>query len=89
MLAGKIDSFVGERLANVPQSRPILLCSSSMEPLPMPSCSRPAEIWSSVVAIFASTAGWRNWLHSTMCPTWMRSVRLSSAVARVHASIEG
>ncbi len=29
-----------------------------MEPLPIPSCSRPAEIWSRVVAIFASTTGW-------------------------------
>ena len=55
----------------------------------MPSSSRPSEIWSSVVAILASTAGCRNWLHSTMCPTRSRSVRVSSAVASVHASSDG
>ncbi len=54
----------------------------------MPSSSRPPEIWSRVVAILASTAGCRNWLHSTRCPTRSRSVRLNSAVASVQASSE-
>ena len=41
---GSVVLGTAERCANVPHSRPSRSCSSSMEPLPMPSCSRPAEI---------------------------------------------
>ena len=48
---------------------------------------QPPEIWSRVVVILASRTGWRNWLHSTMCPTG--GVRCPASSAVVTSGLRG
>lgn len=47
----------------------------------MPSTARPPEMWSSVVAIFATSAGLRNVLAPTISPTVARSVASAQAAS--------
>ena len=43
----------------VKNGMPSIMCSTSAQPAPSPNSSRPPDRWSTVVAILASTAGWR------------------------------
>ena len=64
-------------------------CSGTNQPAPKPSSSRPFETWSSVTAICAIRAGWRNVFELTSTPTRMRSVRAASAASSVQPSKYG
>jgi hypothetical protein len=46
----------------------------SCSPLPRPMIARPFETWSSVSAVWASTAGWWVRMSVTTTPTLIRSV---------------
>lgn len=59
------------------------------DPAPMPRSSRPPETTSTVVAIFASSAGGRNLLLVTMTPSRSRVVSAASADSSVHPSWAG
>ena len=63
-----------------PKSIPKSRCSSSNHAPPMPRMARPPEMWSSVVAIFATSAGLRNGLAPTMRPTRACFVACAQAV---------
>ena len=58
-----------ERSPGVPRSIPYALCSAAFQAAPMPRIARPFEMWSSVVAMFASTAGFRCVMPETRHPT--------------------
>ena len=64
-----------------PNSRPRPSCSVSNQAPPMPSTARPLLMWSSVVTIFATTAGLRNVLAPTISPTVARSVASAQAAS--------
>ena len=51
--------------------------------------ARPSLMWSSVVAIFATSDGSRNVLAPTMSPIRTRSVAIAHAVIVSHASSIG
>ena len=48
--------------------------------------SRPPEMMSTWAAIFATTAGWRYVLPSTMVPTRIRGTSAASALSVLHDS---
>jgi hypothetical protein len=52
-----------------PYSSPYAMCSVSNHAAPIPRTARPPEMWSSVVAIFATSAGLRKVFAPTMRPT--------------------
>jgi hypothetical protein len=83
------SSSSAARVAAEPCGSPSWRKLVGYDPLPMPRFSRPPLTWSSVIAIFASSAGCRNACASTRCPMRMRSVIAASAVAAVHASNDG
>ena len=56
-------------------------CSVSNHAPPMPRIARPPLMWSSVVAIFATSAGLRNVLAPTMRPSVARSVASAQAAS--------
>ena len=60
----------------IPKSR----CSSSNQAAPIPRIARPLLMWSSVVAILATTAGLRNVFAPTISPIRIRSVAWAQAV---------
>ncbi len=48
------------RLPRVPKSRPSASNSSRIQPTPMPSATRPLEIWAAVATVFATSSTWRS-----------------------------
>ena len=68
--------------------KPKLWCSSSYQPAPSPSSTRPPEMWSTVVAAFASSEGWRKVTGDTIVPSRMRELRAAIAASVVQASWE-
>ncbi len=52
----------------------------------MPRIARPFEIWSRVVAIFATSAGLRNVFAPTISPSRAREVASAHAASVSHAS---
>ena len=68
------------------KSKPYALYSGSCQPAPIASSNRPPLITSSVAPIFASSAGERNELHSTLALTRTRRVWAAHAVIVVHDS---
>ena len=78
MICSASSSF-SKRSVKVPNSIPNERCSSSNQPAPMPSCARPADTMSSVVTVFASTAGLRYVLPVTRAPR--RTLEVSRARA--------
>jgi A/G-specific adenine glycosylase len=72
-----------------PKSIPNASCSRSNHPAPSPRIARPPETWSSVVAIFAVSPGFRNVLAPTMRPRRTRLVIAASAARVVHPSSFG
>ena len=63
--------------------------SSSFQPAPSPSSSRPSETMSSVAAMLASTAGCRYTMPVTSTPTRRRRVACASAVSVIQPSMHG
>ena len=57
-----------------PKSMPKASCSRSNQAPPIPRTARPFETWSSVVASFVVTPGFRNVFAPTMSPTRTRDV---------------
>jgi hypothetical protein len=64
------------------------VCSISDQPVPSPSEIRPLEMWSAVVASFASTDGWRKLDGETIVPSRSVVVRAASAQSVPQASSE-
>ena len=61
-LAITIDPTNGQRyqgIVHLVENSLALRCSSSNQPQPIPRVARPEETWSSVVSVFASSAGFR------------------------------
>ena len=54
----------------------------------MPSSTRPFEMWSTVVASFASTDGWRKVTGETSVPSRIVLVTAASPASVAHASSE-
>ncbi len=70
------------------KGNPCARCSASFQPVPMPSSTRPPEMWSAVTALRASTEGWRNVAGETSVPSRSRDVIAASADSVAHASSE-
>ena len=64
-----------------PNWRPNATCSVSNHAAPMPRTARPFEMWSSVVAIFAVSAGSRNVFAPTISPIRTFSVACAHAAS--------
>ena len=68
--------------------KPCASCSRACQPAPMPSVTRPLEIWSAVATTLASTEGWRKVAGETSVPRRSVVVSAPSAASVVHASSE-
>ena len=66
--------------------KPIAVCSTSDQPVPIPSSIRPLETWSAVVTSFASTDGCRKEVGDTIVPSRSDVVRAASALIVPQAS---
>ena len=66
--------------------KPIAVCSTSDQPVPMPSSIRPSDTWSAVVTSLASTDGWRKLVGETIVPSRSVVVRAASALIVPQAS---
>ncbi len=88
-MAVSASSSIAQRSAAVRNGMPSAVCSASNQPEPMPKSRRPPLITSTVVAIFASTAGWRYVFPVTSTPSRSCSVSTASAASAVHASRQG
>ena len=68
------------------KGKPYAACSSSFQPVPSPSSTRPPEMWSAVTASFASMDGWRKVAGETSVPS--RSADVTAARPQIvpHAS---
>ena len=62
--------------------------STTFQPAPIPSSSRPPEMMSTVAAIFASTAGWRYGVALTSTPNRRRRVAWARAVRVIQPSMQ-
>ena len=71
------------------KSMPYSPCSSSFQAAPMPSSIRPPEMWSIVVAMLATTAGWRYVTPETMIPQARCVVCAAIAASSVKPSKHG
>ena len=71
------------------RARPYWRCSSSNQPAPRPTSTRPFEIRSTVVAILARSDGWRKVLAVTISPPRIRRDWARSAVRMVQPSSSG
>ena len=63
-------------------------CSIWYQPAPNPTSTRPPEMWSTVVALWASTDGGRNVTGETIVPRRIREVCAAMPASVVHASSE-
>ena len=85
----KASSNWSRRCGGGGRGMPYAWCSFCCHPAPSPSTRRPLLMWSSVAAMFATTAGCRYRLPSTRVPRRSRSVRQARAVITVHPSRTG
>src|SRR2546426_5532520 len=72
-----------------PTSIPYATCSVSNQAPPIPRIARPFEMWSRVVAIFATSAGFRNVLAPTIRPIRACCVASAQAARLSHPSNMG
>ena len=79
MIATASSSQRSRSPGDAPNSKPKAVCSVSNQAPPMPRIARPPEMWSRVVAIFATSAGLRKVLAPTIRPIF--AVRVASAQA--------
>ena len=68
---------------------PKAVCSVSNQAPPIPRIARPPERWSSVVAILATSAGFRNVLAPTISPMRARDVTRPSRASTIQPSSIG
>ena len=66
---------------------PYALCSSSNQPAPRPSSTRPPDIWSTCATWMASTPGSRNVPAVIRVPRRMRFVSRASPARVIQASV--
>ena len=83
-MAAADSSSQSRRCPNpVPKSIPAAVCSRSNQAPPRPAMARPSLMWSSVVSILATRAGFRNVLAPTSSPRRARDVTFAQAASVV------
>jgi hypothetical protein len=86
VISASCRSSSSTRSRAVRNGNPYVSCSSSYQPAPIPSSTRPPETWSTVTTFFASTDAGRNVTGETIVPRRIRSVRAARAARVAQAS---
>ncbi len=86
-MMARLSSSQSKRSLASGNGMPYLRCSSSNQPAPMPSSTRPPLIWSTVATLIDSGPGWRKVALVIMVPSRIVLVSRARPASVIQASL--